>query len=188
MIPPEARRTALPDGTPVLLRPVTPADAPLFFANFSFASSEDLRNRFFETMRELPPALVARLSNPHPDQEMTLVCLPCDDTPGAQPQDAYGIARVALEPDTLWRGEFALIVRGDWQRRGVGRVLTRTLLADAHARGIEEIYALVLRDNRPMLGLLARFGFVAGSDPDDPMVVRAVLRLASRPDDDTEQD
>jgi acetyltransferase len=179
-----ARRTALPDGTPVLLRPVTPADAPLFFANFPYASADDLRNRFFETIRTLPATLVARLSNPHPEQEMTLVCLPCEDTPAAKPQDAYGIARVALEPASLWRGEFALIVRGDWQRRGVGRVLTRTILADAHRRGIEEIYALVLRDNRPMLGLLARFGFVAGIDPDDPMVVRAVLRLASRPDDD----
>lgn len=174
MIDPAPREVALPDGTHILVRPVAASDAPLFHANFAHATDEDLRNRFFESLPALPDELVHRLSNYDHARELALVALPL---PGADgPLDAYGVARLAMDAPPSSAAELALIVRHDWQRRGLGRVLTRMLLDEAAKRGIRDIWALVLRNNRPMLALLGGFGFQLMVDPSDPMLVLARLR------------
>ncbi|GIL41288.1 hypothetical protein TMPK1_35250 [Rhodospirillales bacterium TMPK1] len=165
---------ALPDGTQIHVRPVVPQDAPLFHANFAHATEDDLRNRFFESLPALPDELVERLSNYDHTRELALVALPL---PGADgPLDAYGIARLAMESAPSKEAELALIVRHDWQRRGVGRVLTQALLAEADRAGVRDIWALVWRNNRPMLTLLSGFGFQLMVDPSDPMVIMARRR------------
>ncbi|MDB5366328.1 MAG: GCN5-related N-acetyltransferase [Rhodospirillales bacterium] len=162
---------ALPDGTHVRIRPVGPDDAPRFYANFLHATEEDLRNRFFEALPSLPDELVSRLARYDRTREIALVAVPL---PGADgPLDAYGVARLSRDPAPGSSAELALIVRHDWQRRGVGRALTRALLEAAQRYGVLDIWALVLRENRPMLRLLAGFGFTVAVEPGDPMLVRA---------------
>lgn len=171
---PVAREASLPDGTRVLVRPVTVEDVPLFHANFVHATDDDLRNRFFESLSALPDELVARLSDYDHAREIALAALPLPGSAG--PLDAYGVARLATDAPPSDSAELALIVRHDWQRRGLGRVLTQALLDEADRRGVREIWALVLRNNRPMLALLAGFGFRLAVEPGDPMIVRARRR------------
>jgi acetyltransferase len=162
---------ALPDGTQVHIRPVGPDDVPRFYANFAHATEDDLRNRFFEALPSLPDELVARLARYDVTREIALVAVPLPGAGG--PLDAYGIARLSRDPASNTSAELALIVRHDWQRRGVGRALTQALLDAAQRYGVLEIWALVLRENRPMLRLLAGFGFTLAVEPGDPMLVRA---------------
>jgi acetyltransferase len=177
---PDEREVELRDGTRVRLRPVTPADKPRFYANFAHATEEDLRNRFFEALPALPDALVSRLARYDPAREIALVAEPAPGTPGVKPLDAYGVARLSLDPGRTDTAELALIVRHDWQRRGIGRILTATLLETAVRRGVRRIWALVLRSNRPMVTLLRSFGFTIAVEEDDPMLVRGTWTAGDR--------
>lgn len=58
--------------------------------------------------------------------------------------------------------EIALIVRSDLKRRGIGEFLLRGVLARAVRQGLKTLSALVLWENRPMLQLAAKIGYVAG--------------------------
>jgi acetyltransferase len=170
-VAPGEREVTLRDGTRIRIRPVTLDDAPRFRANFSRSTEEDLRNRFFEAMPSLSDELVLRLARYDVSREIALMALPL---PGADgPLDAYGVARLSREPPAGTSAELALIVRHDWQRRGVGRALTQVLLDTAQRYGVLEIWALVLRHNGPMLKLLAGFGFTLAVEQGDPMLVRA---------------
>src|SRR5438128_7560855 len=53
----------LADGTALCVRPLTADDAPALTDLFDHLTPEDVRARFFVAMRELPPALLDRLSH-----------------------------------------------------------------------------------------------------------------------------
>jgi acetyltransferase len=57
------------------------------------------------------------------------------------------------------QAEFALIVRSDRKRRGIGECLLRSMMVRAARQGFETLTALVLRDNRAVLKLVAKVGF-----------------------------
>jgi len=56
--------------------------------------------------------------------------------------------------------EFALIVRSDLKRRGIGEALLRSVLA--RSEGVRTLRASVLWENRAMLRLAAKVGYLAG--------------------------
>ena len=59
--------------------------------------------------------------------------------------------------------EFALTVADAWQGKGLGRTLLERLCTAARAAGYEALYGQILGDNREMLDLAARLGFVPHS-------------------------
>lgn len=72
-----------------------------------------------------------------------------------------GYAGLALDspdaPCEAWVNNIA--VRGDAQRRGIGRVLLEDLLAEAARRGAERTLLEVAADNAAAQHLYARYGF-----------------------------
>jgi GNAT superfamily N-acetyltransferase len=73
--------------------------------------------------------------------------------------DIAGILhRVRTSPSAA---EIALVVRSDRKRRGVGEILVRTALARAAAQHLMILRAYVLGENRAMLRLARKVGFVA---------------------------
>jgi GNAT superfamily N-acetyltransferase len=54
------------------------------------------------------------------------------------------------------KAEYAALGEDRWQGRGLGLAMTRQLIIVAHDRGVRCLYGLVMRGNRPMLGLLRR--------------------------------
>jgi ribosomal protein S18 acetylase RimI-like enzyme len=52
--------------------------------------------------------------------------------------------------------EMAFAVADEYQRRGIGSVVVRKLIADARAAGITEVVALVSSNNRSAIALLHR--------------------------------
>jgi acetyltransferase len=160
----------LRDGTAVRLRPVRPDDEPLLRDLASHMNANDLRMRFFTPIKELTHELAARLSQIDYEREMALVAQPTEG--GA----IDGVARYSADPDKA-RAEFALAVRSDRQRRGLGYLLLHRLSEVARQRGIGALIGDVLRENEPMLTLCRTQGFTVSTHPTDPAVLRVVLVL-----------
>ncbi len=165
-----ARIARLADGTVVELRPIRPEDEPLLQDIASHMTAEDLRRRFFVPVRGLSHDLAEQLAHIDYDHGMALVARTADGATG------LGAARFVAEPGDAG-AEFALGVRSDWQGRGLGRLLLERLVEIAAARGVGELYGLVLRDNERMTGLARAMGFAVATHPADAALVRVAKPL-----------
>ncbi len=166
-----AATIALRDGTAVSLRPVRPGDAPMMDDLFEHLTPDDVHTRFFSTLRTLPPALRARLTQIDYDREMALVAT----TEGGGEACLVGMVHLLADPD-FETAEFAIMVRSDWQGRGVGHVLMQAIVAYARGRGLRRILGIVLNQNGRMLGLARRLGFTTGHGR-DPGTTEVALDL-----------
>ena len=160
----------LRDGTRVHLRPIRPEDEPAIVDLAAHQSAEDLRMRFFTSMRGISHELAARLTQIDYDREVALVAKPPER--GA----IWGVARFSADPDNI-RAEYAVTVRTDMKGRGLGYLLMTRLIEVARARGLSEIFGEVLRENDAMLKMVGELGFTAAPHPDEPDVVRVTKRL-----------
>lgn len=143
------------DGRALLLRPIRPEDFAQHKRFLSRCSPEDLHARFLSTFRELPDADIARLTQIDYDREMAFIAEACDGRGGAE---TLGVARVSTDPDNL-EAEFAILVRSDFKRRGLGGLLLGKLTRYCRDRGTARMTSSVLSGNARMLGLGAALGF-----------------------------
>jgi len=152
------------------MRPLRPEDEPMLHDLAAHMSNEDLRLRFFTPVRGLTHAVAARLSQLDYDRELALLA--------ERDGTALGVVHFFADPDKL-RAEYAIVVRSDWKRRGVGYLLMTHLIDIAKQRGIAELVGEVLRENGPMLQMCHELGFAIAPEPSDPSVMRVGKRLAS---------
>ncbi|WP_435749802.1 bifunctional acetate--CoA ligase family protein/GNAT family N-acetyltransferase [Thauera sp. AutoDN2] len=162
----------VPDGTTVTIRPIKPEDAELEVDFVRTLSAETKYYRFMNTMRELPPAMVARLTQIDYDREMAFVATLTVD--GMEKE--IGVCRYAVNPDGE-SCEFAVVVADDWQHRGLARKLMGVLIETARNRGIQYMNGVFLANNERMLKFVQKLGFVLSSDPEDSSVKLGVLAL-----------
>jgi acetyltransferase len=167
-----ATAARLSDGTPVALRPIRPGDGGLIQEIARHMTADDLRQRFFSPMRALSRELAEQLARIDYRRGMALVATTAGGEMG------LGAGRFVIEPEAD-RAEFALGVRSDWQGRGLGRLFLERLAEIAAARGVSEIYGLVLRDNERIIGLARSMGYRIAAYPDDATLVRVVKPLAA---------
>jgi acetyltransferase len=157
------------------LRPIRPEDAPPLAELIADLGPEDARFRFFTPVRSFDPSALARFTQIDYDREMAFVAFA-----DVQPDRLLAVVRLAADPDNV-RAEFALVVRSDMHRRGLGRLLLAHLIEYARSRGISELFGDVLAENRPMLALCSQLGFIT-SATESSDVLRATLapQLAPR--------
>ncbi|TPG53158.1 bifunctional acyl-CoA synthetase/GNAT family N-acetyltransferase [Roseomonas nepalensis] len=165
-----ARPFALRDGRRVLVRPIRPEDAEELAAFVRRVPAEDLRFRFFNRLRELPPAQIARLTQIDYDREMAFAAL--EDGRFA------GTARLVL--DGQGGGEFAILVDAGWKRGGLASHLMARLVEWARARGLRRMAGQVLAENTGMIRFVRRIGFTTHGT-EDPEILEATLDLDSVP-------
>ena len=153
----------LRDGTEIRLRPLRPEDEPLLEDLAAHMTQEDLRLRFFASMRGLSHALAWKLSHVDYTRAMALVAL--------KDGVALGVARFHAEADRA-QAEYAIAVRSDWKGRGLGYLLMTRLIDVARQWRIGELVGYVLRENKPMLEMCRELGFSIATDRADPSVMR----------------
>jgi acetyltransferase len=161
---------ALPDGTRLELRPIRPEDEPALVDFHGHLAASDIRMRFFAAISVLSHRRAARLTQIDYDREMALVAED-EGRPGV-----LGVVRFIADPDNL-AAEFALVVRSDCKRRGLGRLLLTRLIDIARNRGIGTLFGDVLRENAPMLALCRALGFKAIALAGSPGIMRVTLAL-----------
>ncbi len=159
-------------GGPIRVRPIRPEDEALYADFLARLTPEDLRLRFFATIRRLDHAQIARLTQIDYARAMAFVAL--DPSDGA----LIGVARLVADPDNL-RAEFAVLVRSDRKGQGIGWALMTRLIEYARAEGIGEIFGDVLDRNQTMRKLCRELGFAETDHPEDRSLQRVRLPLAA---------
>jgi acetyltransferase len=153
--PKELEERAEFQGRRILLRPIRPEDEPEFHVFLGRMTAEDLRFRFFHSVREFTHSQLARLTQIDYSREMAFVAVPEPD--GSAPE-ILGKVRAVFDPDNV-SAEFGVTVRSDLQDRGLGQTLLGKLLTYCRERGISEIRGDVLAGNERMLRLAQFLGF-----------------------------
>ena len=154
-------------GRRLMLRPIRGEDGAEHEAFMGGIEPDDLRFRFGRAVRQLPRSELARMTQIDYEREMAFIATATRD--GGRPE-TVGEVRMSAEPDGA-RAEFAIVVRSDFQERGLGRALAEKLLRYCRERGIRLLYGLVDASNARMLGLARRLGFVIEQSSDSRMAV-----------------
>jgi acetyltransferase len=152
------------DGRVFEVRPIRPEDAAAQGALFRALPPEDVRYRFFSVMKELPPSLLARLTQIDYGREMAFVAM----RDGVN----HGTARVIREPFGT-AAEFAVVVIPAAKGTGLARHLMERAEAWARGEGITELVGHVLADNKPMLAFVEKLGYTLTRSPEDPEIMLA---------------
>ena len=166
------QRVRLRDGKEHVLRPVRPEDEPAVIELLQSLDAETVRLRFFAHIRYFSHAMAARMTQIDYDRELALVAHAVN-----APDALRAIGTLIADPDNA-AAEFALLVRRDCGRLGLGRLLLGALVDHARRRGIGRVWGVVLAENRPMLELARAMGFRRQLDPDDASCRRVELLLA----------
>ena len=161
------------DGRELVVRPIRPEDAEAHAEAFRQLTPEDVRWRFFNQLRALPPEQIARMTQIDYDREMCLIAVQQRED---GPDRTVGVARLIREPGSQ-TGEFAVVTLPDWKGQGLGSHLMRRLLEWARAQGLRSVTGQVLADNRPMLGFVQSLGFTLRRSPEDEDIMEASLAL-----------
>ncbi len=159
------RRVSLPDGRPLVIRSAGPEDAAAVEVLYAGLSADDLHLRFFSTFRP-PRDFFDRLVNFASEDGLCIVAVVDDPAPRLVAEAEY-----FLLPNG--NGEFAMTVAPDW-RGWLGAYLLDTLLEAAAARGVPNLEAEVLVENRRMLAVIRRRGY-ATLDGTDISEVRVAV-------------
>ena len=158
-------------GRALLLRPIRPEDLPQHRQLIAATTAEDRRARFFSLVKELPEPDLARLTQIDYEREMAFIATAADAS--GQPQ-TLGVVRASTDPENL-EAEFAILVRSDLHRQGLGTLMMRKLIRYCRERGTRRLAGEVLSDNSPMLALAQAFGFARERGP--PGLVHLRLEL-----------
>lgn len=160
------------DGLTVTIRPIRPEDADLEQEFVRNLSAETKYYRFMNTLKELSPAQLVRLTQIDYDREMAFVAL--TDIDGNEVE--IGVARYAMNPDGE-SCEFAIVVADEWQGKGLARRLMGVIIDTARVRGVKYMNGDFLAENRRMIQFVAALGFVLTPHPEDSGLKRGVLAL-----------
>jgi len=149
------------------IRPIRPDDAQ---RELDFLTALSPESRYTRVMgaRSLPsPEQLERLVRIDYRTHMAFVAVVADGTD----ERIIGVARYALDGPRSC--EFAIVVADEWQHRGVGKALSRTIIDYARAGGIDEIHASMLATNYHMIELARALGMSVQRDREEPRLVRA---------------
>lgn len=153
----------LKDGSKVDLRPIRPEDEPDHWDFLEHMSPEDKRFRFFGNVGTLPRAEMVKLTQIDYDREMAFIAK------GEAPDGPYktlGVARAMIQAGNT-SAEFAVAVRSDLKRMGLGRLLMEKIIRYLHSRRTKRITGAALSDNKGMIELARSLGFTVTKDFDD---------------------
>lgn len=159
----------------VLIRPMVPADATLLGEFVRSLSPPSRGRRFHAGVRELSVTLLHRYATIDHDREMAFIATVDEDGR----RSCIGEARYAAVDGQDDTREFAIAVRDDRQRRGLGNELLERLVHHARLVGVRWLRGDVMRDNLPMLALAHKLRFVVQRHPDDATLVRVIRAMAS---------
>jgi acyl-CoA hydrolase/GNAT superfamily N-acetyltransferase len=137
----------LPRGDVVHIRPLRVTDERVLQDLFYRLSDDSTYQRFLGHRTCYPRQEIARLSDFSDQENAALVVTSNQDV-----EEMLGMARYDVDPKTHL-AEVALVVRDEWQGRGVGSALFARLAALAKQQGLLGFTADVLGGNTRMLSL-----------------------------------
>ena len=148
------RNVVLKDGSKVLLRPIKPSDATMKQDLFYSLSKETVAKRYLGSLKAMPLKRIWPYVVVDYDNEMVIVGTVQEDGN----ESIIAIGSYSRVPDTNL-AEVALVVRDDWQNKGLGTILFNYLCEIAKKCGLDGFIAWMLADNRRMMHILKKSGY-----------------------------
>jgi GNAT superfamily N-acetyltransferase len=155
----------------MIIRPLTPADAPLVDHIFEGMSPASRYRRFHAPKPRLTSADRRYLCAADGHDHLGLLAFSSDGEPIA-------VGRAVRLADDDKAAELAVSVVDAWHRNGVGMTLVRRLARDAQAVGIDRLVAVVLSDNW-LSAMLERKGFEVHRRPGLTTVLELDVRRSA---------
>jgi acetyltransferase len=162
-------------GLAVTIRDIQPSDADAHARFLSLVSAEDIRMRVFAPRHELQNGELERLTSVDKQHEIALIATR-HQSPHEE-AETLGAVRASIL-DGGASAEFAVLVRTDVQKMGLGHRLMTALMDRLRARGIKRLTGHVLRDNAAMKHLAHSLGFSAVPLADENLVLALELTLS----------
>lgn len=165
----------LPDGLPILLRPIRPEDEPAMVDFHRQLSERSVYLRYFSLIKLSQRTAHERLTRMcfiDYDRDMALIAETEAEVTGQR--EILGVCRITRMRNPL-EVEFALLIRDDYQRRGIGHQLLANILDIARQEGIHTVRADILRENEGMQRVCRKLGFILTLEEAD--VYTAVCHL-----------
>ena len=172
------RHLVLGDGWKVFARPIRPDDEPLILHLLQHVSREDLRLRFFDSIKQFSHPFLVRLTQLDYAHAMAFVAF--DETS----DDILGVVRVHADPAGE-SGEYAILLRSDLKGRGLGWALMQMIIEYAKSEGMKRIIGQILQENSVMLKMCRELGFEVKTNPEDRGLCNVTLVLDRPLNDET---
>ncbi|HMF36893.1 MAG TPA: GNAT family N-acetyltransferase, partial [Isosphaeraceae bacterium] len=167
------------DGLTVTIRPIRPEDEPLVVRFHEKLSEYTVYLRFFQTVklsRRIAHDRLIQTCHTDYDREMALVADYKDPQTGECEIIAMG--QLSRQYGTA-EAELSLLVRDEFQRRGLGTAILRQLVAIGRDQQLHHIRAVVLAQNFGMLRICDKLGFrTYPAEDEDEDLIQAELVLA----------
>jgi GNAT superfamily N-acetyltransferase len=164
---------ALPDGTPVLVRPIRAEDKCLLSSGLKQLSLDSAFKRFLSPKTSFSSAELRYLTEIDGRDHIALVAVHADD-----PAQLMGVVRcVRTQPGPS--AELAIVIGDPWQRLGLGHRLVTELARYARRQGITRFTGTMLADNRPAFRLMRGFGAGFEAGPVSGGLREVVTRLVA---------
>lgn len=135
----------LPDGSPILIRPIRPDDKGMLQQGLRNLSEASVQRRFLSPKPSFSRAELRYLTEVDGRNHMALVA----ERPNGAARALVGVARYVRLADDPEAAEVAVVVADSWQGHGIGTLLVDELAPRARARGIRRFTATMASDNRP---------------------------------------
>ena len=164
----------LPSGEVLWMRPVVPADAAVLAAEFAAADDDTLYSRFFTPTFNLTEDRLRYLTELDYTTHLALAVM----TIGGDQSEGVAIGRYAAR--TADDVEGAIVVKPEYRRLGVARILVEHLTTEAGRTGHRTMSASYLAENVAAARLLDSLSF-SGGVLQDGVVVEASRRLTVDP-------
>ena len=154
------RHLVLGDGWRIFARPIKPDDEPLIHDFLGHVSKQDLRLRFFDSIREFSHQFIARLTQIDYAREMAFIAI--DEAR----DEIVGVVRL-YSGSSHESGEYAILLRSDLKGRGLGLALMQLIIEYAKSEGLKRIVGQILQENSVMLKMCGELGFEIKTDAED---------------------
>lgn len=148
------RRVFSKNGKPVTIRSLKATDESMIQEFFGSLSPRSIFLRFLSHWDSVPPHIIEDFLNIDYTQNVGLIAL--EKSP--EGECCLGLCCVFRIPDSP-KGEFAVVIRDQWQGLGVGAELLKASLPIARAMEIEELWGIASPENTMMLALALKLGF-----------------------------
>ena len=164
------RHIVLGEGWRIFIRPIRPNDEDLIREHLAHVNKQDLRLRFFDSIKEFSHQFVAKLTQLDYARAMAFVAI--DEASS----EMLGV--VWLYSDSIREtGEYAILLRSDLHGRGLGWILMQLIIEYAKAEGLSRIHGEILQENSVMLKMCRDLGFKIKTDAEDGGVCDVTLVL-----------
>ena len=151
-----------PGDEQVFFRPIKPTDERAVQEFFYSLPDQDIYYRFLSAMKVFPHRNTQSMVNIDYEHEMAIVGV----TGEIGNETVVALGRYILDQKSNM-AEVDFAVRDKWQRKGIGTFLLHYLCEIAKTKGISGFMAYVLAENRQMLGVFHKVGYVIHSHFED---------------------